>query len=323
MARVKIISNLNECRDIWQSVMPSETMWDLWEVRASFQRHFRRQPYFIVVENGLGIAGVLPLSYIPETDTYVCFPGETWEGKTWLEQNRVIAADAGVYRMLLAACPIPHHLRYLVPPDFLTRFISTVDEIGYHFIPPMYDYSMDRYFEVFSHKTAKRLRRELDELQNRVTEIRYDAPSDFDLMVRMNVERYGTFSYFYDPRFRESFRCLASHLQQAGRLRMTTVIMEGLPAAVDMGCVYNNTYSVLAGGTSAAFPGVAKLINTTHMRRACEERYDTVDFLCGDFSWKTMFHLSPRPLFMLSSVAVEVARPLPVHAVEARSAVGG
>ena len=296
MPRVKVISNVNECRDIWESVMPRETMWDLWEVRATFQRHFRRQPHFIV---------------------------ETWQGKTWLEQNRIIAADAGTYRMLLAACPTPHHLRYLVPPPFLTRVISTVDEIGYHFIPPMYDYAMDRYFDVFSHKTSKRLRRELEGLEALVTEIRYDNPDDFDLMVRMNVERYGTFSYFYDPRFRESFRCLANTLQQSDRLRMVTVVMDGQPAAVDMGCVYNNTYTVLAGGTSAAFPGVAKFINTLHMRRGCDERYDAVDFLCGDFSWKTMFHLSPRPLFMLSSMAVEIAQPLPVNARPARSAVSG
>ena len=69
-----------------------------------------------------------------------------------------------------------------------------------------------------------------------------------------------------------------------------------------MACLYRGTYTVLAGGTAAAFPGVAKLINFHHLERACRERFQLVDFLCGDFTWKIMFHLTPRPLYLLSNL---------------------
>ncbi len=66
-----------------------------------------------------------------------------------------------------------------------------------------------------------------------------------------------------------------------------------------MGAVWNNTYTVLAGGTHRDFRGVAKLINFHHLDWACENRLDSVDFLCGDFGWKRRFHLTARPLYKI------------------------
>jgi hypothetical protein len=80
------------------------------------------------------------------------------------------------------------------------------------------------------------------------------------------------------------------------------VLINDEPAAVDMGCLYNGVYTLMAGGTNSRFPGVAKLINLHHMERACRERMHQVDFLCGDFNWKKLFHLTPRPLFKLSNL---------------------
>jgi CelD/BcsL family acetyltransferase involved in cellulose biosynthesis len=82
-------------------------------------------------------------------------------------------------------------------------------------------------------------------------------------------------------------------------LRITTVLIGGRLAAVDMGAIWNGTYTVLAGGTDADFPGVAKLINLHHLEWACQQRMTMVDFLCGDFNWKERFHLTPRQLYQI------------------------
>lgn len=118
-------------------------------------------------------------------------------------------------------------------------------------------------------------------------------------MVQMSLGRFGDESYFSDKRFLESFRDLKDHFHEKGWLRMTTVLIDGEPAAVDMGCVYQGVYTLLAGGTHNDYPGVAKVINLHHMKEACREKYEKVDFLCGDFSWKKIFHLSPNPLYKL------------------------
>jgi CelD/BcsL family acetyltransferase involved in cellulose biosynthesis len=91
-------------------------------------------------------------------------------------------------------------------------------------------------------------------------------------------------------------------------LRVTTLLIGGEVAAIDMGAVWRNTYAVLAGGTRSEFPGVAKLINLHHLEWSCRQRFSYVDFLCGDFNWKNRFHLTPRPLYQMKKEQPEVYR---------------
>ena len=306
MYHTRIVTDIDEAGDIWKKAIGDRFVSDLWDVRMAFHENFQRPLHFVVVENSRGIAGFLPLTYIEEKESYGYFPGETWEGKTWLEQNRIVARNKSVFRMLMSRCPSPHHLRYLLPTDSEPPSRGIVDEVGYFFLPPSFDYSMEKYFEQFSHKSAKRIRKEVAAFEQQGVEFRYDELSDFDHLVGLNLSRFGENSYFHDERFRKSFESLLNLLRDRGWLRLTTVIIAGEIAAVDMGSMYRGTYTLLAGGTNGHHPGVAKLINLHHMERACRERVDRVDFLCGNFSWKEMFHLTPRPLYQLSSVSAQV-----------------
>ncbi len=312
MTSIRVITDLEEGGRVWERTMPGDHISDLWDVRMCFQSRYNRPVHFIVAETGGRISGFLPLSRIPEKRLYGYFPGEVWDGKTWLEQNRVIADDPAILDAMLASLrgrTGRFHLRYLLPATAASAREETVDEIGYLFMPPQFDYDMENYFQSFSHKSAKRIRKEVAAIEGNGIRYRFDDPADFDLMIRLNRERYGEDSYFTDDRFTESFRDLMHLLIDRGWFRMTAIEIDGDPAAVDLGCVYNGEYTLLAGGTNGRFPGIAKVINLHHMRRACEDRMDRVDFLCGNFSWKTMFHLSPRPLYVLSNLTPPVAEP--------------
>lgn len=301
MPQFEIITDLEPGREIWERVIPRESLTDLWEVRDCFQRCFGRPAAFVVGREGDDVTGFLPLSWIEETGLWGYFPGETWQGKTWLEGNRIPARDPEVLAGLLRRLPGPCKIRYLLPYPGAEE----VDETGYLFSPPAYDFRFDNYLAEFSSKSRRRLRKELDAFEERGLEFRYDRPEDFDLIVEMNISRFGESSYFADPRFTESFRLLAGLLRERSWARLTTVLVEGRPAACDLGAVYNGVYTLLAGGTAGDFPGVAKVINLHHIERACREKLRLVDFLCGDFSWKTLFHLSPRPLYLLSAAPVD------------------
>lgn len=311
MTTVRVCEDPEECRLLWERLLPQECLFDVWAVRACFHDHFQHPCHFIVAERGGRPVGLLPLSWIDDAEYFGYFPGETWHGKTWLEQNRIVAKGPSIRRLLLEAVPFPLHLRYLVDdmPGTHGDFLSRVDEVGYLFHPGRYGYSFSSYWDSFSGKSRKKIGRELTQLEDRGVCFRYDSLQDLDVLFQMNLDRYGSESYFSDPRFLGSFERLLAWLNQSHMLRVTTVLIGGEIAAVDAGAVFRKSYTLLAGGVNPDFPGVAKYINLHHIEWACRRRMETVDFLCGDFGWKERFRLSGRPLFEVRSAAVQTSEP--------------
>ncbi len=299
--KISVYEDPEACRTVWEKVWPAKGLFDLWEVRSCFHDAFLRPLSFHVVEENQKIMGFLPLCWDEEENKFIQFPGETWHGKTWLEQNRLIARTPEVFERLVDAVPGSVHLRYLVQnPLFCLMDQVTPDELGYLFFPRLYDFSFESYWQSFSGKLRKKLRAELKKFDARKVTYRFNRLDDLDQMLRMNMAVFGENSYFKDPRFYHAFENLSAFLHKKGMLRITTVLVDGTIAAVDMGALWNNSYTLLAGGTNPEFPGVAKLINFHHMDRSCKEKIETVDFLCGDFNWKARFNLTPVPLYQLN-----------------------
>lgn len=295
------------CRQLWEKVIPVTQLTDLWDVRACFHQYYNRKLSFIVAkeEESEEIIGLIPLCYIDEHKYYGYFPGEVWQEKTWLEQNQIFVRDAAVLNQMIQWIEknlSQYFLRYLNENIAFPEGLAQEDEIGYLFYPRAFNNSIDEYYSVFSKKSIKSIRREVAKMYDRDLCIDENFPNAFEEMVAMNIERFGSSSYFASNRFVKSFRALKELLEKRNMLKMTTVLIEGKIAAIDMGCLFNEDYTLLAGGTSESFPGVAKVINLHHIQEACKNNYKTVDFLCGNFSWKTMFHLTPRPLFKMTSL---------------------
>ena len=290
MSDIRISSDIDECKSLWKKAIEPKCLFDLWEVRSCFQKHFNRKPYFIVLERDGELHGLLPLSYIEETDSYAYFPGETHKHKTWLEQNIIFAKDEDVYRELIDSIPNNSHIRYLV------SVTDEVDEIKYFFFPPNYSYNIENYWQEFSGKSRKKLKEEMDSIKSLGIEWRIDDPNDIQKFIEMNIGTFGEYSYYSGEKFRNAFLELIDFLRENNYLRIVTAVVNGEIAAVDMGTIYNGTYTLLAGGTNANYRGIAKVININHMEWACENKMLAVDFLCGDFGWKERFHLVGVPL---------------------------
>lgn len=345
MVTVSIHHDPEGCRALWERLWPRECLFDLWPVRACFAAAYGHPRDFAVAEAGGRTVGFLPLSRVAETGRYSFFPGELWQGKTWLEQNRIIAADPAVLRALLAAVEGPLHLRYLLPAGIAGPLPEAIsgdgrplvdpapaaaaapggetdspaagaapeppapgcrlrhDETGYLFHPARYGFSYERYLAEFSHRTRKKLHRELAPLEEQGVAYRCDHFPDLERLFDLNRTAFGAYSYFRDPRFLAAFRALAGWLRQEGMLRLVTLLIGGRIAAVDMGALWQGQYTVLAGGTDPGFPGAAKLINFHHLEWSCRQRIALADFLCGEFNWKDRFHLEPRPLYVIERPA--------------------
>jgi hypothetical protein len=302
LAKVRVCEDIEECGYIWDNHWPKTCLFDLWSVRNCFQQNFNNPPYFLVAEKNKKIQGLLALSWIDETHSFGHFPGEIWQRKTWLEQNKILACNSNVFNELMGHIPASSNIRYLTRETLrLSGEDLMLDEIGYLFFPGRFEYSFENYMNQFPGKSRKKLNRELDRLQSHGLAFRHDDLRDISMLFRMNQEAFGEGSYFRDSRFLNSFEQLAVSLKNSGMLRVTTALLGGKIAAVDMGAIYGSTYTVLAGATNPDFPGIAKLINFHHLEWACKNRFSSVDFLCGDFGWKERFRLTPRPLFTINT----------------------
>ncbi len=301
MTTINHINDLEECRSLWQNHWPQRCLFDLWPVRKIFLEAFQRQPLFLKVENHGQIDGLLALTWIAEEGYFGHFPGETWTGKTWLEQNRIMASSPLALTELLAAIPGPFYLRYLKRCRLIASECQQKDETNYALRPCLYGYSFPEYLKQFTGKNRKKLLREVDKLKKSALSFRINHYPDVETMFRLNLKAYSKLSYFHDHRFLAAFEKLAEWLRDHQLLRLITVLIKGEVAAIDLSAVWRNTCTVLAGGTNPDFPGIAKLINLYHIEWACSKKMENIDFLCGDFNWKERFHLNPRPLYKLDN----------------------
>ncbi|SLM31005.1 putative cellulose biosynthesis protein CelD [Desulfamplus magnetovallimortis] len=321
MSGICIIRDKNECKQLWKTLYPVKSIFDLWEIREIFANSYGRKNLFIIhrSEQDNKINGFLPLSWIEERDVFGFFPAETWRGRTWMEQNRIIAQDSNVLAKMLEAIPGESDIRYLAFESNLDNLFPSgkwnccIDETGYLFYPDRYQ-SFSGYLEGFKGKSRKKILSEIRYFEKEGVTFRYNNIADLNNMFHLNLENFGENSYFHDPRFMDAFEKLALMLNKKGMLRVITALVNEKIAAVDMGAVWNKTCTFLAGGTSREFPGIAKFINLHHIQWACAhkdglcsmpfEKISTLDFLCGDFGWKERFHLSPRPLYQIKSETI-------------------
>jgi hypothetical protein len=295
------VTDLSACEKLWRYYLKTESVSDLWEFRICFHKHFGNSPHFLILEDPQGIAGILPLSIVDETETAVFFPGEMWQGKTWIERTPIYLRDSDLFKDLLSSCPERSLLRYI---DFKKEPPSAEmnpDETGYVLYPKRLNYDLTTFKQRFSNKRFKAILKTIESYKNMGCVFHLNRMEDFDIMVDMNIKQFGDQSFMADPRFRESFRDAMEFLYSGKLLRMVSVEIKGAIAAVDLGALYRGIYTVFLGGTHKDFPGIAKLINMYHIESSINERFHKIDFLCGDFHWKKLWHLDPELLYRYAS----------------------
>jgi hypothetical protein len=298
------------CERLWRTFIPTRSISDLWEFRMCFQKYFKNRFYFHVMEEGGNIYGVLPLSHIDSMDIMTFFPGETWKNKTWLERTPIYAINQDILYRLLSDLTERTYLRYIeFDPEYLPEQ-TAADETGYVIYPGQLNYDRGNYRARFSNKKFKSILRDVNTILDMGATFHVNRTDDFELLVEMSIERYGEESYLQDDRFRNSFREVIRFLNQKGYLRMVSMELEGKTMAVDVGAIYNGVYTIFLGGIFSRVPGLPKAMNMNHIDYALKNRVYKVDFLCGDFNWKKLWHLDEEPLFKLVSPDLEDTAPM-------------
>ena len=186
------------------------------------------------------------------------FPGEIWKNKTWLERTPVYAINRDILYRLLASCTERTYLRYIeCDSDYLPDYVSA-DETGYVMYPGRLDFEKLNYRSRFSSKKFKSILKDVNNILSMGAVFHINRVKDFELLVEMSIERYGEDSYLQDCRFRNSFKDVIRLLNRMDCLRMVSLEIEGNTVAVDVGAVYNGTYTVFLGGVFSRIQGAGE-----------------------------------------------------------------
>jgi hypothetical protein len=314
----RFVTDLDACKALWNAFLEPRNISDRWDFRLCFHNYFHNTPHFLVLEDKKGVFGLVPLAYVPDRDIFVFFPGEDWKGKTWLERTPVYCREPLGLEELLSECPDRSYLRYMEVDESLLPLAADIDEIAYVLAPPKFHFDMNAYCSRFARKRLKSIMKEIASVRGCDYTWRVNHLPDFDRMVHMNRSNFGHHSYFADARFADSFRDVVALLDRKGWLRMVSLEIDGKTAAVDLGAVYRDTYTVFLGGTDPDYRGVAKVMNMHHLEFACARCLEKVDFLCGDFTWKKLWHLDAQPLYRFISPALKEQETSPSPVTEER-----
>lgn len=157
MKKLRVCDDLDEAGRLWKKLWPAQCLFDCWDIRLSFQTAFDRPIHFIVAEASGQAIGFMPLSSVAdeEKNGYGFFPGETWRGRTWLEQNRIPAKDPAIRQAIWEAAPDNTEIRYMNREDALSLQDIAIDENGYILRPRLLGYDIDLYWSLFPENREK------------------------------------------------------------------------------------------------------------------------------------------------------------------------
>jgi len=115
-------------------------------------------------------------------------------------------------------------------------------------------------------------------------------------LVVLHEQRWGGGGSFSDPRVERLHRCFARELGRRGQLWLTTLDLDGEPAAAWYGFVNHETVYFYQSGRDPRCEdrSVGVLLMATMIRRAIERGYRWFDFLRGDEAYKVQWTPSQR-----------------------------
>lgn len=289
---VHVVSDIEECRKLWEEFSPNTSLFDTWEFRYAFWKACQDEPYFLVLKDHKENFALLPLWYEKEKKKYF------WFGSWWMEDNQFFVKDDVFIPLLLSVSPTPVHLN-AVSADTVAvakkymRFKPddpkfTLDVSGFS--------SLDEYLATLKKKKRYNLKRDRKHIENLAPQIIYDRFEDFETLVNLCNRRFhqkGEDTDWEDPQRVETFRQVIEigKKHKSYGMRMISLVIGDKIAAVDLITTFNRCYySLKCGYDVKNFPGIGNYVNLLEIEDAIALGMKKMDFLEYDYGWKdTMF----------------------------------
>lgn len=285
---VQVVTELSECKKLWEEFSPKETLFDTWNFRLAFLKGYKRSPYFLLLKNGQENMALLPLCHEEENGRYA------WFGSEWQEENKFLVKDPLLIPIMLAACPSPVKLNAITSqlPDWIKDVIKLSFDDPKYILDLTSFSSSDNYLASLKKKKRHNLKRDRKIILNFNPQVILNNFSNFDELVQLSINRFrqkGETTDWIDPRRIESFRQVIrlGNKIDSYQVKMITILIGGKIAGVDLITIYKNCYSPLKCGYDVKnFPGIGSFVNLYEIDDAISLGMERIDFLEIGYGWK-------------------------------------
>jgi len=283
----KTVSDLTECRALWEKFSPHRTIFQEWDWRYAHYRFFNFPVKFIVGLDANQPIGILPLQYETEEKFWEFFGGQDMEDNgVWVKPGY----EKYARKFLEVVSPI--WLDYLLGED---EFIASLKVDCYGYKLEMKDYTgiadfIDMHLIGKVRRNIRYAWRNIEALSPKITRGNWD---DLELLFELNEKVFGQESSFFNEHEKEIFHDLIKLPYQWDIL---TLEVKNQKVAVILLAVYKETCYFLAVGYDRSFhKDLGVYVNLLDIEEAVRLKVKTADFGYHDCGWKERWNFERIP----------------------------
>jgi hypothetical protein len=291
--KFRTITDIKECKLLWEKFSPKNSVWDLWDIAYSFHKGYDAEPLFILGSEGNKEEGILHLQKEKDED-------EAWAdffGGNYPERREFYIKDKSLLKAFINKSPKDISLSYIDPSekDFIN--CAEEDETAYSLNLEKYSFDIEKYFMGFNKKHRKNIRHDIRQLEKLNYDIMWNSKDSISRLAELNMLRFGKESDFNDPRFYKSIRLLIDSAEKLGVLQMLNIKINNEVEASQIALFYNGIYTVLTGGSNHEIDNLGKLLILEHIKNAVTLKARIIDFMSSESGWKKLWNLDETMLY--------------------------
>ena len=289
MLQFRIVTDEEECRNLWEKFSPKKIIWDLWDFRFCFHTgdfNFN----FILGFDGREVVGLLPLVFDKKEKYYTYF------GEDFPEQNKFLLNDKRNIKLFLENCPKCTEIYYIDWGE-AKHYDFKPDGKRYYLNMEKYGNSFENYLKSFNKKHRKNLTYDLKKLNERGYSTEHNKTKDFETLAELNKKRFGNDSNYNDENFVLSISKLIDAALKIDALDILSIKIGNNVEAVGLGVFYNKVYYVLGSGRNVEIKNLGKLMTAEQIKSAITHKCSKFDFLSTESAWKELWNFDSEQMY--------------------------
>lgn len=284
---MQIVTDLEECKSLWNKYSPKKTIWDDAEIIFGLLDETKKIN-FLLFDHGL-----IPLWYDIPYKTYYFFGGDYPEArKLWFDKTKL--------KEVYDSIPVPVKLIDIKKTEFdnIADFGGFETVLDYRYYLNISNFnSLEDHFASFSKKHKKNIKYDLKKLEEQKYRLEWRKDVDFDLFAKYSVERFGEESDMFDKEYQKEMKLFLKAVKPY--LMCVYIFKEDEVIGLEFCAKYNETFHVINGGYNRDHKNIGKLLISECINKAIELNLKEVDFMIGDTGWKELWNLEKEEVLTL------------------------